>query len=319
VWRHSSQQAARRNRNIFSGFAVLTVLMKNHDHIIQGMAGGGDFRVIAAQTTTAVETAREILDLAPVAADALGRVMTGSLLLARLLDKDVRNQCVTLRFEGNGPLGTIIADGTVAGAVRGYVANPVPEDPILDVEAAIGNGMLTVIRGTPPAGKPYTSQLLLGGSGIATDITRYLMRSEQIASAVLLGVLNKRDGVAAAGGIVIQAFPHATEESISMLEQKIKEAPPLSTLLEKMPIEDVVATVLQGVDYKQIDSGHTVPVAYTCQCNRERALAPLTLLGRDEILEMIDEGGTEVACQFCGRKYRFSAEDLLALTATHDS
>jgi molecular chaperone Hsp33 len=293
--------------------------MEKNDYIIQGMAAGGDFRVIAAQTTTAVETAREILDLAPVAADALGRAMTGSLLLARLLDKDVRNQHVTLRFEGNGPLGVLIADGTVGGAVRGYVANPVPEDPMLDVESAIGNGMLTVIRGTPPLGKPYTSQLLLAGTGVANDLTRYLMRSEQIASAVLLGVLNRREGVAAAGGIIVQAFPHASEESITKLEKKIKEAPPLSTLLEKMPIEDVVATVLQGVDYKQIDTGHTVPIAYTCQCNRDRALAPLALLGQEEIREMIDEGGTEVVCQFCGRKYVFSAEDLFALTATHDS
>ena len=293
--------------------------MEDHDRIIQGMAGNGDFRVIAAQTTTAVETAREILDLSPVAADALGRVMTGSLMLARLLDKDVRNQYVTLRFEGNGPLGLIIADATVAGAVRGYVANPVPEDPILDVESAIGNGKLTVVRGTPPAGKPYTSQLLLGGTGIATDLTRYLMRSEQIASAVLLGVLNRRDGVAAAGGIVIQAFPHATEEAIAMIERRVKDAPPLSTLLEKLPIEDVVATVLHGVEYKQIDAGYTVPVSYSCPCSPERALAPITLFGQDEILEMIEEGGTEVVCQFCGRRYKFTADDLLALTAKHDA
>lgn len=293
--------------------------MDKNDYLIQGMAGSGDFRVIAAQTTNAVETAREILDLAPVAADALGRAMTGSLLLARLLDKDVRNQYVTLRFEGNGPLGTVIADGTVGGAVRGYVANPVPEDPILDVEAAIGNGKLTVIRGTPPAGKPYTSQLLLGGTGVANDLTRYLMRSEQIASAVLLGVLNRRDGVAAAGGIVIQAFPHASEESIARLEQKIKEAPPLSTLIEKMPIEDVVATVLQGIDYKQIDAGHTVRVAYTCQCSRDRALISISLLGDEDVQSIIDEGGTEVVCQFCGRRYVFSGDDLLALTAKHDA
>jgi molecular chaperone Hsp33 len=293
--------------------------MELQDRIIQGMAGSGDFRVIAAQTTIAVETAREILDLSPVAADALGRAMTGSLLLARLLDKDVRNQYVTLRFEGNGPLGTVIADATVAGGVRGYVANPVPEDPILDVETAIGNGMLTVVRGTPPAGKPYTSQILLAGTGIATDLTRYLMRSEQIASAVLLGVLNRRDGVAAAGGIVIQAFPHATEEAISTIEKRIKDAPPLSTLVEKMPIEDVVATVLHGVEYKQIDAGFTTEVSYRCQCSRERALAPLVLLGQDEIFEMIDEGGTEVVCQFCGRKYPFGPDDLLALTAKHDA
>jgi molecular chaperone Hsp33 len=292
---------------------------ETEDRIIQGMAADGHFRVIAAQTTNAVETAREILDLSPVAADALGRVMTGSLMLARLLDKDVRNQSVTLRFEGNGPLGTVIADGTVGGAVRGYVANPVPEDPALDVDSAIGNGMMTVIRGTPPLGKPYTSQILLSGTGIAKDLTRYLMRSEQIASAVLVGVLNRREGVAAAGGIVIQSFPHAPEDAIAKIETLIREAPPLSTLIEKMPIEDVVATVLHGVGYKQIDAGHSVPVSYTCPCNRERALAPLALLGQEDLAEMIEEGGTEVVCQFCGRKYHFTADDLLALTATHDA
>jgi molecular chaperone Hsp33 len=293
-------------------------MQQTQDRIIQGMAGDGHFRVIAAQTTTAVETAREILDLAPVAADALGRAMTGALLLARLLDKDVRNQFVTLRFEGDG-LGTVIADGTNVGHVRGFVANPVPEDPGLDVETGIGNGKLTIIRGTPPAGKPYTSQLLLGGTGIATDLTRYLMNSEQIASAVLLGVFNKRDGVASAGGIIVQAFPHASDEVIAAVERCIKEAPPLSTLLEKMEIEDVVATVFHGVNYKQIDAGHHVPVAYTCQCTAERALAGISFFGVEDIQEMIDEGGTEVVCQFCGRKYQFTAEDLLALTAKHEA
>ena len=294
-------------------------MQQTQDRIIQGMAVDGHFRVIAAQTTTAVDTAREILDLAPVAADALGRAMTGALLLSRLLDKDVRNQFVTLRFEGDGPLGTVIADGTNAGHVRGYVANPVPDDPMLDVDRGLGNGKLTIIRGTPPAGKPYTSQLLLGGNGIAKDLTRYLLNSEQIASAVLLGVFNRRDGVASAGGIVVQAFPHAPEQAIAKIERCITEAPPLSTLLEKMEIEDVVATIFSGAGYKQIDAGYTVPVSYTCQCTRERALAGVSFLGQEEIAEIIDEGGTEVACQFCGRKYQFSAEDLLALTARHDA
>lgn len=292
---------------------------ESRDRIIQGMALGGHFRVIAAQTTTAVETAREILDLAPVAADALGRVMTGALLLARLLDKDMRNQHVTLRFEGDGPLGIVIADGTVGGHVRGYVENPVPVDPALDVETAIGNGKLTVIRATPPLGKPYTSQILLVGTGVAADLTRYLMGSEQIASAVLLGVMNRREGVASAGGVVIQAFPHAPEEAIATMERLILDAPPLSTLLDKMEIEDVVATLLHEAGYKQIDAGREVPVSYTCQCSRERALAPLTLLGAEEIQDMIDTGGQEVVCQFCGRKYQFTAQDLLALTAKHDA
>lgn len=289
------------------------------DRLIQGMASNGDFRIIAAQTTNTVETAREILDLSPVATDALGRALTGSLLLARLLDKNMRNQYVTLRFEGDGPLGVIIAEGTIGGGARGYVANRTPEDPSLDVGRAIGRGVLTVVRGAPPAGRPYTSQVMLRGSGIAQELTQYLDRSEQISSAVLLGVLNRREGVAAAGGIVIQAFPHTSPEAISAVEERIREAPPLSTLIEKMPIEDVVAQVLHGIDYKQIDSSFNVPLAYTCSCSRERALAPLALFGADELQEMIEQGGTEVVCQFCGRKYEFTAHDLAALTAQNDA
>jgi len=288
--------------------------MNGPDRLIQGMAGGGDFRIIAAQTTETVETARELLDLAPVAADALGRALTGSLILARLLDKALKNQYVTLRFEGDGPLGVVIAEGTVAGHARGWVANPVPTDAALDVPRALGRGRMTVVRGVPPEGRPYTSQLLTTGSGIAKDITRYLHSSEQITSAVLLGVLNRRDGVAAAGGVVVQAFPHASEESIAIVEARIKEAPPLSTLIDKMPIEDVVATVLHGVDYKQIDPSFDVPLSYTCACSRERALAPLALFSEGELREMMLEGTTEVTCQFCGRKYQFSPDDLLGLT-----
>ncbi len=289
------------------------------DRLIQGMAEGGDFRIIAAQTTHTVETARQLLDLAPVATDALGRALTGSLLLARLLDKNVKHQYVTLRLEGDGPLGVIIAEANVAGAARGYVANPVPEDQTLDVSRAIGRGMLTVVRGTPPAGKPYTSQITLEGGGVAQDLTRYLAGSEQISSAVLLGVLNRRDGVAAAGGMVIQSFPHASEESINRIEKRIKEAPPLSALLDKMPIENVVATVFDGCSYKQIDASFNVPLSYTCTCSAERALAPLALFTPDELREMIEQGGTEVVCQFCGRKFRFEKTDLLALHAKADA
>jgi molecular chaperone Hsp33 len=293
--------------------------MTSSDRLIQGMAANGDFRIIAAQTTTTVETAREILDLSPVAADALGRALTGSLLLARLLDKDVRNQHVTLRFDGDGPLGVMIAEANVSGGVRGYVANPVPEDTALDVPRAIGRGMLTVIRGTPPVGRLYTSQVNLEGSGVAQEITRYLGRSEQISSAVLLGVMNRREGVVGAGGIIIQAFPHATEQSRQEIEERIQHAPRLSTLIEKMPIEAVVAQVLEGLNYKQIDESFNVPVEYRCSCNRERALAPLALFPQEELRQMVDEGGQEVVCQFCGRKYSFSREDLLALTANHEA
>jgi molecular chaperone Hsp33 len=283
------------------------------------MAEGGDFRIIAAQTTNTVETARQLLDLAPVATDALGRALTGSILLARLLAKNVKHQYVMLRFEGNGPLGIMIAEANVAGEARGFVANPIPQDETLDVRTAIGRGILTVVRGTPPAGKPYTSQITLEGGGVAQDLTRYLAGSEQMSSALLLGVLNRRDGVAAAGGIVVQAFPHASAESIDRVERRIKEAPPLSTLLDKMRIEEVVATVFHGCQYKQIDASFNVPLSYTCTCSRERALAPLALFSPDDLRDMIEQGGSEVVCQFCGRKYRFSGEDLLALHAIPDA
>jgi molecular chaperone Hsp33 len=289
------------------------------DRLIQGMAASGDFRILAAQTTTTVETARALLDLAPVATDALGRALTGSLLLARLLEKNIRNQAVTLRFNGDGPLGTLIAEGTIAGHARGFVANPVPDDPTLDVGHAIGRGILTVVRGTPPAGRPYTSQITLEGGGVAQELTRYLATSEQIASAVLLGVLNRRDGVGAAGGIIIQAFPHASDASIAAIEARIRETPPLSTLIEKMPIEAVVAQVLRGLDYKQLDESLNVPLSYTCTCTRERALAPLQLFEPHEIRAMIDQGETEVVCQFCGRRYAFTPGELLALTAKHEA
>ena len=118
---------------------------------------------------------------------------------------------------------------------------------------------------------------------------------------------------------MVQGFPHASEESINRIERRIREAPPLSTLLEKMPIEDVVATVFHGCDYKQIDSSFNVPLSYSCSCSRERALAPLALFSPDELREMVDQGGTEVVCQFCGRKYRFSSADLLALHARPDA
>src|SRR5438128_1674746 len=177
------QQRLSPNETNPAGLAFSTGPM-NSDRLIQGMAEGGDFRIIAAQTTNTVETARQILDLAPVATDALGRALTGSLLLARLLDKNVQHQYVTIRLQGDGPLGVIIAEANVSGAVRGWVENPVPTDPSLDVSRAIGGGMMSIVRGTPPAGKPYTSQVPLTRSGVAQELTHYLMRSEQINSAV---------------------------------------------------------------------------------------------------------------------------------------
>jgi molecular chaperone Hsp33 len=291
-----------------------------NDRLIQGMAWGGDFRIIAAQTTQAVEEARLRSDLSPVATAAIGRAMTGAVLLARLLDKQVRNQWVTLRFDGSGPLGSLIAEGTVAGTVRGFVSNPHVDDNRVDVGAAIGpRGNLTVVRGTPPQGTPYTSQVSLVSGEIAKDLAHYLARSEQIASAVLLGVLVRPNGVHAAGGMIIQRFPHASDSAIDAMEKSIKGAPPFSTLLDKMPLEDAVQEILRGSDYKSLDPSFNIPIRYSCSCTRERALKQFAFLPTDELSEIITEGGSEAVCQFCGQKYFFSGDDLLALSAAPDA
>jgi molecular chaperone Hsp33 len=295
--------------------------MERHDRLIQGLTANGEFRIIAAETTRSIETARQRLDLSPIATDALGRAMTAAVLLARLLEKHVREQRVTLRFEGDGPLGTLIAEGNISGSVRGYVRNPVVAPEELNGGSAVGSkGSLTVIRGTPPAGRLYTSQVELVSGEVARDVAKYLAQSEQIPSAVLLGVLNRRDGVAAAGGIVIQAFPHTSDEAIARMEDRVREAAPLSTLLDRKPIEEVVQEVLHDVGYRSIGSDFDVPVRFQCSCSRERALAPLQLFSPQELAEIIQqEGGSEVICQYCGMKYQFTGDEILSMMRLPDA
>jgi molecular chaperone Hsp33 len=294
--------------------------VEQNDRLIQGMAWGGDFRILAAQTTQAVEEARLRSDLSPVATAAIGRAMTGAVLLARLLDKAMRQQRVTLRFNGDGPLGSIIAEGSVAGTVRGFVSNPHVDDRHVNVGAAVGSrGVLTVVRGTPPQGKPYTSQVSLVSGEIAKDLAHYLAHSEQIASAVLLGVMIRPSGVDAAGGLIVQAFPHASDAAIETMEKRIRQAPPFSTLLDRMTIEEAVQEVLRGSDYKLLDPSFNMPIRYSCSCTRERALKQFAFLPLTELSEIITEGGSEAVCQFCGQKYFFSGDDLLAMSSAPDA
>lgn len=291
------------------------------DRLILGMAGGGDFRVIAAQTTNALEEARLRCDLSPVAAAALGRAITSAVLLARLLDKQIHHQHVSLRIDGDGPLGSVIAEATIDGEVRGYVANPRYEDTSCVVGEAIGqNGKLTVVRKAPPSGSPYTSQVQLVSGEIARDVAHYLASSEQIPSALLLGELNRPEGVSACGGIVIQAFPHASREAIAAVERGVRTAPPLSLLLDGLTIDQAVAEILRDVDYKRIDPSFDIPITYRCTCTREKALALYRYFTPQELGEMIrDENDSEAVCQFCGQTFTFSSDDLMRLETPPDA
>lgn len=295
--------------------------MEQRDRLIQGMAGEGDFRVIAAETAGAAEEARRRMDLSPVAAAAAARAMTGALLLARLLDKDVSSQRVTLRFEGNGPLGLLVAEGNIRGEVRAFVSNPRVDDERIDIGAAVGSeGKLTVVRAMPPEGAPYTSQVSLVSGGIGRDLAHYLAHSEQIPTAVLLGQVMRPSGVGAAGGVVVQAFPHTSRAKIEAMEKRISEAPPLSSLLDRMPLDEAVGEILSGLGFRRLDESLDVPVRFACGCTREKALRQFQFLDRSELAELIAGGeGSEVVCQFCGEKYHFSSDDLLAMDSPADA
>ena len=291
------------------------------DRLILGMAGGGDFRVIAAQTTNALEEARLRCDLSPVAAAALGRSLTAAVLLARLLDKQLTHQHVSLRIDGDGPLGSLVAEATIEGQVRGYVANPRYEDTSCVVGEAVGrSGKLTVVRKAPPLGKPYTSQVELVSGEIARDVAHYLASSEQIPTALLLGEYNRPEGVAACGGIVIQAFPHASESAIAAVENGVRTAPPLSLMLDGLTIDEAVAEILRDVDYKRLDPSLDIPISYRCTCTREKALDLYRYFTPQELGEMIREPrDSEATCQFCGQRYSFSSDDLMGLETPPDA
>ena len=287
--------------------------------LVRGLAGDGAFRVLAAETTDAVEEARRRHGLSPTATAALGRALTGAALLAFLLSKTPRER-VTLKIEGEGPLGHLVAEAGVDGRVRGYVGHPEADVPLsekgkLDVGRLIGPGELRVMRSLPN-GEIYDSSVPLVSGEIAEDLAHYLLKSEQIPSAVLLGVRVSPEGpVEAAGGMVVQVLPGAPEEAVARLEENLKDLPGFSALLKEKSLTGAVREVLKGLDFEPTDLGEGVQVRFACRCDREKARDSLRFFGPEELREMAEEGGAEVVCRWCGEVYRFSPEELRALIA----
>ena len=287
--------------------------------LVRGLAGDAAFRVLAAETTDAVEEARRRHGLSPTATAALGRALTGAALLAFLLSKTPRER-VTLKIEGGGPLGHLVAEAGVDGRVRGYVGHPEADVPLsekgkLDVGRLIGPGELRVMRSLSN-GEIYDSSVPLVSGEIAEDLAHYLLKSEQIPSAVLLGVRVSPEGpVEAAGGMVVQVLPGAPEEAIARLEENLKDLPGFSALLKEKGLTGAVREVLKGLDFEPTDLGEGVQVRFACRCDREKARDSLRFFGPEELREMAEEGGAEVVCRWCGEVYRFSPEELRALIA----
>lgn len=283
-----------------------------NDYIIRATAANDQIRAFAAVTTEMVETAREHHNTSPVATAALGRLLTAGAMMGSMMkgEKDV----LTLQIKAGGPLQGITVTADSQGNVKGYVGNPdvcIPANSKgkLDVAGAVGPGFLTVIKDMGLK-EPYSGQVMLQTCEIAEDLTYYFATSEQVQSAVGLGVLmNKNNTVRQAGGFIVQLMPFAEEEVISRLEQNVQKINSVTNLLEEGHTpESLLEKVLEGFD---VQINEKMDTRFRCNCSKERVAKALISIGRKELNEMIQEGKPiEMNCHFCNTNYNFTVEEL---------
>lgn len=283
-----------------------------NDYIIRATAANDQIRAFAAVTTEMVETAREHHNTSPVATAALGRLLTAGAMMGSMMkgEKDV----LTLQIKAGGPLQGITVTADSQGNVKGYVGNPdvcIPANSKgkLDVAGAVGPGFLTVIKDMGLK-EPYSGQVMLQTCEIAEDLTYYFATSEQVPSAVGLGVLmNKNNTVRQAGGFIVQLMPFAEEEVISRLEQNVQKINSVTNLLEEGHTpESLLEKVLEGFD---VQINEKMDTSFRCNCSKERVAKALISIGRKELNEMIQEGKPiEMNCHFCNTNYNFTVEEL---------
>lgn len=285
------------------------------DYMVRATAADGQIRAFAAVTRDMVETARIFQKSSPVVTAALGRLLTGGVMMGSMMkgEKDL----LTLRVSGDGPVGSLLVTADSSGHVKGYAQNPLVmihanERGKLDVSGAIGNGMLQVIRDLGMK-EPYVGSCELFSGEIAEDLTYYFATSEQTPSSVGLGVLmNKDNTVRQAGGFIIQLMPYTSDDIVTRLERTVSQIRPVTSMLDEgMTPEEILDSILKDFEPEILD---TMPVSYRCDCGRERYLKALISLGRKELQTLIDEGEhVEVVCQFCGKKYDFEVDELKGL------
>lgn len=280
--------------------------------LIRCISDDGTLTIMAADTTDAVNRAQEIHKTSAANSAALGRLLTAACLMGSALKG--ADDSVTLRINGNGPAGTILAVSDSRGNVRGYVTNPVVELPLngkgkLDVAGAVGrDGFLTVIKDLGLK-EPYVGQVPIVSGEIAEDITSYFATSEQIPTVCALGVLVNPDlTIRRAGGFIIQLLPTADDTVIDKVEKCISGIEPMTAMLDNgLDPETICRTVLPEFKLDVLDSAEP---EYRCDCSRERVSRALISMGRDELEKLKEDEKTEVCCQFCDKKYEFSPADI---------
>lgn len=282
------------------------------DYIVRATAADSQIRAFAATTREMAEIARQTHNTSPVATAALGRLLTGAAMMGSMMKGE--NDVLTVMMKGDGPINGLTVTADSHANVKGYPGNPnviIPPNYLgkLDVGAAIGYGTLTVIKDLGMK-EPYVSQVALTTSEVAEDLTYYFASSEQVPSAVALGVLMEKDNtVKQAGGFIIQLMPFADDKTVSILEEKIAKITSVTELLEKgMTPEDILNEVLGEFGVEILDR---IPTSFHCNCSRERVKKVLFSLGRKELEDMINDGKeVELNCHFCNSSYKFSVDEL---------
>ncbi len=275
-------------------------------YVIRALPIGKNFRAFAVECKDVIETVRKLQGLSPIASAALGRALAG----VALLSADLKTGKILIQINGGGPLGEILAEGNHEGNLRGTVQNPnvyiKPQNKKLPVGKAVGkNGYISIIKDLGLK-EIYQSSVKLVSGEIAEDLAYYLTVSEQIPSAVALGVLVDVDGtILAAGGFMIQKMPEATEEEIAELEKILKDLPGVTNLLlEGKTPEDILKMF-----FPKIEILEKRELRYRCTCNMERVENSLIALGKEELENIIKENKpVEVICHFCRKKYEVPLE-----------
>ncbi len=274
-----------------------------------GMAGDGSFRWAATDLSDMVDTMSRRLDLYPVAAAALGRALSASALLLRMVSKTPTR--LILEIRGDGPLRMVRADADDRGHLRGTVGNPHAQVPDLagdklPVGRAVGDGFLRVFRQYEKG--RYDSQVELVSGEIGIDVAHYLRQSEQSRPAVLVGVLGRHEGVAAAGGLILEALPGTSDSAFRTVEGNLASLPGVSRLLEEGGLEEALSQVFFGLDPQVRDE---TPLYYSCTCDRERFLKLLSSFSEEDLAESrLPDGSIEATCHFCADTFRYEVEEL---------
>lgn len=283
------------------------------DKIVRATAKDGMVRIIAGITTDLVNEGRKIHDCTPLAAAALGRMLTAGALMGATLKSE--KEVITLKINGNGEANGITITSYSDASVKGFIGNPYIIRPLnekgkLDVGGAIGtNGLLYVIKDLGMK-EPYIGQVPIQTGEIGDDFAYYFTLSEQTPSAVSLGVLVDKDySIKAAGGFIVQMMPGADELLADLITYRLDEIPPITTLIsEGKTIEEILEYIFEGMDLKILDS---LNPEYKCNCSRERVEKVLISIGKETLQEIYDDNkDEEVVCDFCKTKYIFSNDDI---------